>query len=87
MVSASHYIFMDLLNLHNSNRGCLREVCGIYGSRYSDDEEFQEINNLVLSAINNRDDDALGGLETKLREMIAARKTKVGDPRYAIGGL
>ena len=87
MVSASHYIFMDLLNLHSNNRGRLREVCELYGQRYSEDEEFQEITNMVRSVVNSPDGDALVGLETKLKEIIISRRNKADDPTYVIGGL
>lgn len=87
MVFASHYIFMDLLNLHSNNRGRLREVCELYGQRYSDDEEFQEITNLVLSAVNSHDEDALNGLEARIKELVISRRTKASDPAYVIGGL
>ena len=79
MVSASHYIFMDLLNLHNNNRGRLREVCEVYGQRYSDDEEFQEITGMVLSAVNSRDESALNGLEARIRELVISRRNKPGN--------
>ena len=74
MVFASHYIFMDLLNLHNNNRGRLREVCEAYGQRYSEDEEFQEITGMVLSAVNSRDESALNGLEARIRELVISRR-------------
>jgi len=74
MVFASHYIFQDLLNLQEKNVERLREVCEVYGRRYSEDEEFQDIASQIMLAINSKDNGDLEGLEPKITQLIASRR-------------
>jgi len=74
MVFASHYIFGDLLNLQDKNMDRMREVCEVYGGRYTEDEEFQGIVNQIMLAINSKDNDDLDALKPKLEELALSRK-------------
>jgi len=74
MVFASHYIFQDLLNLQEKNVERLREVCEVYGRRYSEDEEFQDIASQIMLTINSKNNGDLDTLKSKLEELVTSRK-------------
>ncbi len=75
MVLASHYIFMDVLSLLERNRTeRLEEVCTGYSKRYSDDDEFQELISIILTALEDSNNGVLDELKPRIRNAIASRR-------------